>query len=173
MPKYIALAVTVLLWVGLPAIGRAPAAATVTPFALHREVDQLPDGSLYWRLQTFATQEAAQAAVGPTGQVGEAEGKTWLFTVGVQGGAPEGGTLVDEIGPLDVPSAAHYALNINYSSTPPFGLGGGVPASRGVHTHPGTEGWYVLAGEQTVGFPGSRCQPRLAAARSGRHLERL
>src|SRR5438067_84547 len=64
MPKYIALAVTVLLWVGLPTIGRAQA-STVTPFALHREVDQLPDGSLYWRLQTFATQEAAQAAVGP------------------------------------------------------------------------------------------------------------
>ncbi len=107
------------------------------------------------------------AAVGPTGQVGEAEGKIWLFTVGIQGGAPEGGTLVAEIGPLDAPSAAHYALNINYSSTQPFGLGGGVPASRGVHTHPGSEGWYVLAGEQTVWIPGLALRTESGESQAG------
>jgi len=140
---------------------------TVTPFALNRRVDQLPDGALYWRLQTFPTREAAEVGVGPTGQVGEAEGQVWLFTVGVRGEATEGGTLVDEIGPLEVPSAEHYTLNVNYSSTPPFGLGGGVPASRGVHTHPGTEGWYVLAGEQTVWIPGLMLRTEAGKSQAG------
>src|SRR5437763_10451355 len=126
MPKYTALAVMVLLGLALPAIGLAQTQA-VTPFVVDRTVTQLPDGPLYWQLQAFATRAEAEAAAGPTGQGGETEGQVWLFTLGPQGGAPAGGTLVAEIGPLPLEerSAAEDVIRIAYSSTPPGGRGPG------------------------------------------------
>ena len=150
MRNYFALAAAVLLCLALPATGSAQQ-PTVTPFMLNRIVDSLPSGPLYWRLQTFATRAEAEAAAGPTGQVGEAEDAVWLFTLGAKGGAPEGGTLIAEIGPLEVPSADTYLLRNSYTSTPP-GVAGG--SGSVLHSHPGTEAFYILAGEQTVFTPG-------------------
>ena len=118
---------------------------------------QLPDGPLYWQLQTFATRDAAEAVAGPSAQMGEAEGQVWLFTLGRSGAAPAGGTHVAEIGPLEVPNAAEYELRITYRSTPP---GGALGAATGaaVHFHPGAESFYVLAGEQTVWTPGRQAR---------------
>jgi quercetin dioxygenase-like cupin family protein len=50
-----------------------------------------------------------------------------------------------------VPTAAEYALRILYTVTPAGGVGG---AAFAVHSHPGTESWYVAAGEQMVWTPG-------------------
>lgn len=161
MLKYVAVAAMVVLWLSLPAGGRTQEVTvtasastqepTITPFQLNRMVDRLPEGPLYWRLQTFATRAEAEAAAGPTGQVGEAEGSVWLFTLGAKGGAPAGGTLIDEIGPLEAPSADTYLLRNAYTSTPPRGVAGGGDV---VHTHPGAEAFFVFAGEQTVWTPG-------------------
>jgi len=148
MLRYVVLAAIVLL--ALPTTGRAQT-PTVTPFMLNRTVDHLPDGPLYWRLQTFPTRTEAEEVAGPTGQVGEAEGAVWLFTLGAKGGAPAGGMLIDEIGPLAVPPADAYLLRNSYTTTPPGMAGGGGSV---VHSHPGTEAFYLLAGEQTVFTPG-------------------
>ena len=85
MLRYLAFASMVLLGLAAPSASMAQAPTNSPWGPIFRTIAQLPDGPLYWRLQTFETREAAEAAVGPTGQVGEAEGLVWLFTLGRQG----------------------------------------------------------------------------------------
>jgi hypothetical protein len=108
-----------------------------------RKVAELPAGTLFWRIENFSALEQAQAAAGSWGLVAESAGKTWLFTLGPAGGASEGGTKVAEVGPIPRINASEYLLRINEASGPP----GSVTA---VHTHPGSEAFYVLAGEQSI-----------------------
>jgi hypothetical protein len=76
--------------------------------------------------------------------VAESAGKIWLFTLGPAGGAASpGGTKVAEVGPLPPVVAAQYLLRVNQATGPPGSL---TP----VHTHPGSEAFYVLAGEQSI-----------------------
>jgi quercetin dioxygenase-like cupin family protein len=107
-----------------------------------KKVVQLPAGPLVWRIENFAALTQAEAAAGPTGLVAQAAGKVWLFTLGPAGGSSAGATKVAELGPLPPVVATQYLLRINEASGPP----GSVTA---VHTHPGSEAFYVLAGETT------------------------
>ena len=63
-----------------------------------KRVTQLPAGPLYWRVETFPTLEAAQAAAEPTAMVVESAGRIWLVTLGPAGGsspaAPQSPRLV-------------------------------------------------------------------------------
>ena len=59
--------------------------------------------------------------------------------LGPKGGTSPGGALVAEIGPVPIAPATNYLLRINESSGPP----GSVTT---VHTHPGSEAFYVLSG---------------------------
>jgi quercetin dioxygenase-like cupin family protein len=111
----------------------------VKPIA-EKKIPQLPPGRLFWRIDTFPTLAQAQTAAGPTALAAEAAGKVWLFTLGPEGGSSPGGTKVVEIGPVPPVAAPEYLLRINISGGPP---GGKSP----VHTHPGSETFYVLAGE--------------------------
>jgi len=111
-----------------------------------KKVAELPAGSLYWRIENFPTLAQAQAAAGPTGLAVESRGKVWLFTLGSSGGSTAGGTKVAEVGPIPRIVAPQYLLRINEASGPP---GSVTP----VHTHPGSEAFYVLAGEQTIRTP--------------------
>ena len=138
-----ALSVAAALWLVLPVVGRAQPAGTTIAFIAERKVAQLPDGPLFWRVETFPSGAAAQAAAGPTGLVGEMDDRVWLFTLGPSGGASPGGTHVAEVGPLPICPAAEYLIQVQGAITPPGG------ASQ-VHTHPGSEAWYVVAGQQTV-----------------------
>jgi hypothetical protein len=104
-----------------------------------KTLKQLPSGTLYWRLENFPTLAQAQAAVGPTSLAAEIAGKAWLFTLGPKGGATRGGSLVAEIGPVPAVSAPEYLLRINRAGGPPG-------AKTTVHTHPGSEAFYVLSG---------------------------
>ena len=70
----------------------------------------------------------------------EVAGKVWLFTLGAKGGSTPGGTRVAEIGPVPTITAPEYLLRINHGSGPP---GSTTP----VHTHPGSEAFYVVAGQ--------------------------
>ena len=110
----------------------------VKPVA-EKKLGQLPAGSLYWRVENFATLASAKAVEGPTSLVAEVSGKVWLFTLGPKGGATPGGTKVAEIGSVPPITAPEYLLRINHAGGPPG-------AKTAVHTHPGSEAFYVLTG---------------------------
>jgi len=113
---------------------------------VEKKVPQLPSGPLFWRIDTFPTLAAAQSAAGPTALAAEVAGKAWLFTLGAAGGSSPGGSKVAEIGPVPPISAPEYLLRIN--------RGGGPPGAKTpVHTHPGSETFYVLTGELTQQTP--------------------
>lgn len=118
---------------------------TVTSVA-EKKVPQLPPGPLFWRIDTFPTLAAAQAAASPTALAVEVAGKAWLFTLGPPGGSSPGGSKVAEIGPVPPVTAPEYLLRINRAGGPP-----GVKTR--VHTHPGSETFYVLSGELTQKTP--------------------
>jgi hypothetical protein len=116
------------------------------------KVKQLPPGPLYWRIENFPSVDQAKAAASPyvwnpdtvsyrglPSLVAEIAGKAWLFTLGPQGGATPGGTKVAEIGPVPSISAPEYLLRVNEGSGPPG-------AKTPVHSHPGSETFYVLDG---------------------------
>ena len=128
-------------------MGLAPAfaqpALAVKPLA-ERRVAELPVGDLFWRIETVDTRAHADAlAGGPWSLVVEAEGKAWLFTLGAAGGATPGTARVAEVGPIARVQAAQYLLRINDASGPP---GSVTP----VHSHPGSEAFFVLSGEQSI-----------------------
>jgi quercetin dioxygenase-like cupin family protein len=123
----------------------APPALVIKPLA-EKRVTELPSGPLFWRLENFPTLAQASTAASAMSLAAEAGGKVWLFTLGPAGGATTGGTKVAEIGPIPRVAATEYLLRINQSSGPP----GSVTS---VHTHPGAEAFYVLAGETTSRTP--------------------
>lgn len=138
-----------LLTGGLP----SPAASQGAPPLVIRPLVEkrlaaLPAGPLVWRIETFPSVAEARAAEGPTSLVAEAAGRVWLFTLSAAGGASAGGTRVAEVGPIPVVTAPQYLLRINQASGSP---GSVTP----VHTHPGSEAFYVLAGETTQRTPHS------------------
>lgn len=104
-----------------------------------KKLKELPAGLLYWRLENFPTLAQAQAAASPTSLAAEVAGEVWLFTLGPKGGSTPGGSKVAEIGPVPPISAPEYLLRINHAGGPPG-------AKTRVHTHPGSEAFYVLAG---------------------------
>lgn len=117
----------------------------VTPLA-EKKVTQLPPGPWFWRIENFPSLAEAQAAAGPTALAAQAAGKAWLFTLGPPGGSSPGSGKVAEIGPVPPLSASEYLLRIN-------GAGGPPGVKTPVHTHPGSETFYVLTGELTQKTP--------------------
>ena len=134
----------------------AQQALVIKPLA-EKKVTELPAGPLVWRLENFSTLAQAEAAAGPAALVAQSGGKVWLFTLGPAGGASAGGTKVAEVGPIPKVVAKQYLLRINEASGPP---GSVTP----VHTHPGSEAFYVLAGETSQTTPHGAM--RIAAGRS-------
>jgi len=102
--------------------------------------------SVYWHLSAFPTRKAAEAARSATGIVVEEDGRVWLSEVGPRNTAPRGGEVIAVVGPLQLPAAEAYSAVLSYAVMRPG------DKSR-VHTHPGPEGWYVLAGEQCLETP--------------------
>ena len=117
----------------------------ITPLA-EKEVGELPSGPLYWRIETFDTRAQAEAAAGEWSLVAEADSAVWLFTLGPAGGATEGGRRMAEVGPIPRIQAPRYLLRVNEATGPP---GSVTP----VHTHAGSEAFYVLTGEQRIRSP--------------------
>jgi hypothetical protein len=105
-----------------------------------KKIKELPAGPLYWRLENFPTLAQAQAAAGPTALAAEVSGKVWLFTLGAKGGATPGASEVVEIGPVPRITAPEYLLRINHAGGPPG-------AKTPIHSHPGSESFYVLSGQ--------------------------
>jgi quercetin dioxygenase-like cupin family protein len=127
-------------------VGVAGAGTLVVKRLADKEVATLPTGPRFWRVESFATLAQAQAAAGPMSLVAQSDGRVWLCTLGPAGGSSQGGVKVAEIGPLPPIAAPRYLLRVNEASGPP---GSHSP----VHSHPGVEAAYVLAGEQTFRMP--------------------
>ena len=105
-----------------------------------KKVKQLPAGPWFWLVETFPTLAEAQASESPTSLAVEVAGKDWLVSLGPAGRSTPGGTKVAEIGPVPQFSAPEYLLRINRASGP-------SGAKSSVHTHPGSETFYVLTGQ--------------------------
>jgi hypothetical protein len=135
-----AVALAFSLWAtGLPVSASTAQVQLAVKPVTEKRLKQLPDGPLYWRIETVPTLAQAQAAAGATSLAADVSGRVWLFTLGPRGGATPGATRVAEIGPVPAVTAPEYLLRINHAFGPPG-------AKTAVHTHPGAEAFYVLAG---------------------------
>jgi quercetin dioxygenase-like cupin family protein len=88
----------------------------------------------------------------------ESEGKFWLFSFGSKKSAPKQGESVASIGPLrltlnKLAAAKSYEVVSYLAVMPP-------KTYTRVHTHPGPEAWYVLAGQQCLEVPGGVIRAR-------------
>ena len=130
----------------------APEQRYVVEPVAQKKVKELPAGPLYWRVEKFPTLTDAKAAVGPDGWnpasvqyetttslIAEVAGAVWVVTLGPKGASTPGGTKVAEIGPLPPITASEYLLRLNYGSGPP-------ESTTPVHSHPGSESFYVISG---------------------------
>ena len=129
-----------LSWLQAPAFAQQP--LLVKPLA-ERRVTDLPPGDLYWRIETVPDHAKADKLAGPWSLIADSAGQTWLFTLGASGAATPGATKVAEVGPIPRVQAAQYLLCINDASGPP---GAVTP----IHSHPGSEAFFVLDGEQSI-----------------------
>src|SRR5262245_3844315 len=121
-----------------PAAAQTEPKFVIKPVA-EKKLEQLPGGPLYWRVENFPALAQTEAAAGPTALAAVVAGEVWLFTLGPKRGSTPGGSKVAEIGPVPPITAPEYLLRINHAGGPP---GARTP----VHTHPGSEAFYVLAG---------------------------
>lgn len=154
----IALLATVACMAPLKAI--AQPALVIKPLA-QKKVQTLPAEPLFWKVESFATLAEAQAAAGPMGLAVESAGKAWLFRLGpVDLRASEGGKHVAQVGPVPKVTATEFLLRINEASGPPGSI---TP----VHTHPGSEAFYVLAGEQSIRSPHGVARVRPGQSETG------
>ena len=138
-------AIALGLFLSPAAVAQQPAIVS-KPIA-EKKVTDLPSGPLFWRVENFPTISEAQAAYSFHSLAVEAFGKVWLFTLGQHGQASAGGVKLADIGPLPLQIIApEYLLRVNEGS--------GVPGSTtSVHTHPGSEAYYVLSGEASQKTP--------------------
>lgn len=147
MQQFLIRIVTLVIWgTGLlPSAAIAQQALAIKTLA-ERKVAELPAGPLFWRIENFATLAEADAIAGATGLAVEPAGKVWLFKLGPPGGSTAGGVKVAEVGPIPRVVAMQYLLRINEASGPPG-------STTAVHSHPGSEAFYVLTGEQSIRSP--------------------
>lgn len=144
----------------LPVAAIAQPALVIKPLA-EKKVTALPAGPLFWQVENFSTLTHAQAAAGPTGLAVESGGKAWLFRLGPKGMGPsEGGKHMAEVGPVPKVEATEFLLRINEAS----GASGSITP---VHTHPGSEAFYVLAGEQSIRTPHGVMRVRAGQSETG------
>jgi hypothetical protein len=114
----------------------------IKPLA-EKKVPELPAGPLFWRIESFPSLLEAQGEAGDWSLATQSAGKAWLFTLGPKGGTSDGGAKVADVGPISRVAAPQYLLRVNEASGPPGSI---TP----VHTHPGSEAFFVLTGEQSI-----------------------
>jgi len=102
--------------------------------------------TVYWYLREFPDRKSADAARSKSGIVAEEDARVWLSEFGPRDLSLRGGKAIAVIGPMELPAAKSYVAVLSYAVMRPG------DSSR-VHTHPGPEGWYVLAGEQCLDTP--------------------
>lgn len=131
----------------------------IKPLA-EKKVSALPSGELFWRIENFGSLKDADAAAGPWSLVTESAGKVWLFSLGPAGGTSPNATKVAEVGPIQRIDAKEYLLRINDASGPPGSI-------TKVHSHPGSEAFFVLNGEQSINGPHGVMRVRAGQGEAG------
>lgn len=109
----------------------------------------LPDGlkePLFWHLDRFDSLQRAQAAAGDASVAFDAGGKFWLASIESQTSNHHSGRDVAQVGPLRLPRAARYGLQVQSTAFTPgmYSL---------AHHHSGVEAVYVLEGEACFETP--------------------
>ena len=99
--------------------------------------------TVYWHIDRFNSLEDANRAAGPNGVAAEAHGGKWLMTVEAKSKEHHGGSHVAWIGPLALPAANHYTMNVRSTLLK-------KGASTPVHKHSGPEVFYIVVGEQCL-----------------------
>jgi quercetin dioxygenase-like cupin family protein len=117
-------------------------------------VVELPQGPIYWHLDTYRTRAEADALRGPRSTVVEAFAKVWLFTIAEAGWRPAGGVRVATIGPLRVRPEGRYTASYMQAATSPG-------FQTDVHQHGGPEALFTLSGEVCVETPGGKLVGRV------------
>lgn len=105
-----------------------------------RTLEALPRTPMFWRIENFPDMAKAQAAAGPASLAAEVSGRVWLVTLGETGARTPGAGFVAEIGPVPRIEASRYTLRLNHAHAP-------TGAATSVHTHPGSEAFYVMDGQ--------------------------
>ena len=123
----------------------AQGALAIKPLA-EKKVSELPADPLFWRIENVASVAEAQRLAGTWSLAAEVAGKAWLFTLGPAGGSTPGAVKVADVGPVARVQAAQYLLRVNEATGAP----GAITA---IHSHPGSEAFLVLAGEQSIRTP--------------------
>jgi quercetin dioxygenase-like cupin family protein len=103
-------------------------------------------GPLFWHVDRFDSAERAARAAGAASVAFEAEEKHWLMTIESQTSDHHGGRHVAQSGPLELPRAPRYSVQVLSAAFEPgmYSL---------VHHHSGVEAWYVTQGEQCLETP--------------------
>lgn len=112
-----------------------------------QDLGALPDEPVYWHIDTFATEAAANAAKTARGTVVTDYGQVWLFTIEGRSWRARSGTHKATIGPLPVEPAAAFSAEYVHSM---FAPGMSAP----VHKHSGPEGFYAIDGDTCLEMPG-------------------
>lgn len=128
-----------------PAVSQSLGEFVVTKMA-EKSVAELPEGELYWHVETFGSIDDAQAAAGDFSLSGEFEDQAWLFTLADRKAPGMGGTPVVSIGPVPRFDAPEFLLRINSGTAP-------VGARTSIHSHPGPEAFFILTGQVTQNTP--------------------
>lgn len=113
----------------------------------HEDLGPLPAGALYWNLYAFADPQSAERVRPPHGTVVQAFGKTWLFNLGGEGRALEGGRLLRAVGPLPM-EGVEGEVSVEYLKST-FAPGMTAP----VHVHSGPEAFYAVSGDSCLETP--------------------
>jgi quercetin dioxygenase-like cupin family protein len=119
-------------------------------------IGPLTVSQVFWHIDTYPTQEDANAAKGTRGAVVTSLGKTWLLTI--EAGAwqpPTGGKHVATIGPLPTSPADSYTATYMEAVFTP-----GMKSS--IHDHPGPEVFYTITGETCLETPEGMSLGRLS-----------
>jgi hypothetical protein len=114
------------------------------------------DSALYWHIDVFTTQAAAEAAKARRSTVVQSLGRIWLFTIAEAGWRPADGERIAVAGPLPLVDADAYAAVYMEGVFKP-----GMHSA--VHRHPGVEAWYTVEGEQCLETPQGKLQQRAGA----------
>jgi quercetin dioxygenase-like cupin family protein len=101
---------------------------------------------VFWHIDRFDSLERARAAVDPTSVAFEAAGTPWLLTIESQTSDHHGGKHVAQVGPLPLPQAEKYAIQVQSAVFPPGTYS--LP-----HHHSGVEAVYVIQGEACFETP--------------------
>lgn len=109
----------------------------------------LPEGlkePLFWHIDRFDSAERARKAVRPASVAFEADGASWLMTIESQTSDHHGGRHAAQVGPLPLPRAPKYAMQVLSAAFTPgmYSL---------AHHHSGVEAVYVIKGEACYETP--------------------